>query len=63
MKRILHILYNNMVKQGGIESFLIETYRNIDKSKVQFDFLSLESSNDLRTRNSGHGWENICFKY
>lgn len=46
MKRILHILYNNMVKQGGIESFLIETYRNIDKSKVQFDFLSLESSND-----------------
>lgn len=46
MKRILHILYNNMVKQGGIESFLIEIYRNIDKNKVQFDFLSLESSDD-----------------
>ena len=44
MKRVLHILYNNMVKQGGIESFLIEMYRNIDRTKLQFDFLSLESS-------------------
>lgn len=28
---------------GGIESFIMNVYRNIDRSKVQFDFLTLEN--------------------
>lgn len=35
--RILHIVDN--LEAGGIQSFLINLYRNIDKKKVQFDFL------------------------
>lgn len=48
MVRIIHFLYNNMVKQGGIESFIMNVYRNIDRQKVQFDFLSLERA-DVET--------------
>lgn len=35
--RVLHI--TEMLQAGGIESFIMNVYRNIDKSKVQFDFL------------------------
>lgn len=35
--RILHVV--TIMNLGGIETFLMTLYRNIDKSKVQFDFL------------------------
>jgi glycosyltransferase EpsF len=37
MKKVLHIVY--AMNMGGIESWLISLYRNIDKTKIQFDFL------------------------
>ena len=36
MKRVLHVV--NRMGYGGIETFLMNIYRNIDKSKIQFDF-------------------------
>lgn len=38
MKRILHIGMGS--KLGGIEIFIMNLYRNIDRSKVQFDFIN-----------------------
>lgn len=35
--RILHVVGG--IGAGGIQSYLINLYRNIDKSKIQFDFL------------------------
>ena len=35
--RILHIVSN--MQQGGIENFIMNVYRNIDRNKIQFDFL------------------------
>lgn len=35
--RILHII--RQMNQGGAENFIMNLYRNIDKNKVQFDFL------------------------
>lgn len=35
--RILHIVPN--MQAGGLESFIMNIYRNIDRDKVQFDFL------------------------
>lgn len=35
--RILHIVPN--MQSGGLESFIMNLYRNIDKEKFQFDFL------------------------
>ena len=37
MIRVLHIL--NGMNNGGIENFLMNIYRNIDRKKIQFDFL------------------------
>ena len=37
MKRVLHVL--NALNNSGIESFIMNIYRNIDRTKVQFDFL------------------------
>lgn len=37
MIRILHIVSN--MQQGGIENFIMNIYRNIDRNKIQFDFL------------------------
>lgn len=36
MVRVLHIV--NKMGYGGIEAFLMNVYRNIDRSKIQFDF-------------------------
>lgn len=36
--RVLHVEISEGV--GGIETFLLNVYRNIDRSKVQFDFIS-----------------------
>ncbi|MBQ8828178.1 MAG: glycosyltransferase [Clostridia bacterium] len=38
MKRILHIV--GSMNMGGTETFLMNVYRNIDRSKVQFDFVA-----------------------
>ena len=35
--RVLHLLQR--MEPAGVQSFLMNLYRNIDKSKVQFDFL------------------------
>ena len=35
--RILQVVPN--MNSGGIENFIMNVYRNIDRSKVQFDFL------------------------
>ena len=35
--RILHIVPN--MQQGGIENFIMNVYRKIDREKIQFDFL------------------------
>lgn len=35
--RILHIV--GLMNMGGIENFLMNVYRNIDRNKIQFDFL------------------------
>lgn len=36
MIRILHIVPN--MQAGGLETLIMSWYRNIDRSKVQFDF-------------------------
>ncbi len=35
--RILHVVPN--MNMGGLETFIMNIYRNIDRSKIQFDFL------------------------
>ncbi|MFC0652917.1 glycosyltransferase family 1 protein, partial [Lederbergia wuyishanensis] len=37
MNRILQIV--GAMNRGGIETFIMNVYRNIDRSKLQFDFL------------------------
>lgn len=37
MLRVLHCVYG--MNRGGIETFIMNVYRNIDRSKIQFDFL------------------------
>ena len=36
--RVLHIV--GRMDRGGIETMIMNLYRNIDRSKVQFDFLA-----------------------
>jgi glycosyltransferase involved in cell wall biosynthesis len=40
--RVLH--YGMSSNLGGIESFIINVYRNINRSKIQFDFLTFSSN-------------------
>ena len=35
--RVLHVVAG--MDMGGLETFIMNIYRNIDRSKVQFDFL------------------------
>ncbi|QKM64050.1 hypothetical protein DCO17_01675 [Polynucleobacter tropicus] len=41
MQRILHIV--RKMDHGGVQSMIMNYYRNIDRKKIQFDFLELES--------------------
>lgn len=41
MIRVLHSVHK--MNMGGIQSFIMNVYRNIDRAKVQFDFLVSES--------------------
>ena len=43
--RVLHI--TEMLSAAGIESFIMNMYRNIDKDKVQFDFLVLRNQKEF----------------
>ncbi len=38
MVRVLHIV--SLMNRGGLETFIMNIYRKIDRNKVQFDFLS-----------------------
>lgn len=37
MKRVLHIV--NIMNRGGLETFIMNVYRKIDRTKIQFDFM------------------------
>ena len=37
MIRVLHVV--GKMHRGGIETLLMEIYRKIDRSKIQFDFI------------------------
>ena len=37
MKRIVHIV--GSMAPGGIENFIMNIYRNMDREKLQFDFI------------------------
>ena len=37
MLRVLHVVTD--MNRGGLETMLMNYYRNIDQSKIQFDFL------------------------
>lgn len=41
MIRVLHIF--NFFDQGGIENFVMNVYRHIDRTKIQFDFAFIEN--------------------
>lgn len=44
-KHIIRVLQIGMTDNlGGIESYLINYYRNIDKNKIQFDFINIYSN-------------------
>ena len=43
--RVLHI--TEMLSAAGIESFIMNMYRNIDRNKVQFDFLVLRNEEEF----------------
>ena len=43
--RILHI--TELLSAAGIESFIMNIYRRIDREKVQFDFLVLRDQKEF----------------
>lgn len=45
MIRILHIV--TTMDYGGVETLLMSIYRNIDRSKIQFDFLCMNTCDNL----------------
>lgn len=45
MVRVLHIGLSS--EFGGIESFLLNVYKNIDKKKIQFDFIASANNPDV----------------
>ena len=44
MIRILH--YIGLLEFGGSQSFVMELYRKIDRSKIQFDFVTFPNQKD-----------------
>ncbi|MEQ7238558.1 MULTISPECIES: glycosyltransferase family 1 protein [Enterococcus] len=45
-KRVLH--FQGRMGKGGAESFMMNMYRNIDREKVQFDFLIYDDYEDVQ---------------
>ena len=61
MVRILHISLDTAM--GGIENFLLNVYQNIDKKKIQFDFIEygyMERDFDYKFRKLGAKIYNIA---
>ena len=52
--RILHILGNTQL--GGAESRIMDLYRHMDRSVVQFDFVVHSKKKDILMKKSG-SWE------
>lgn len=48
--RVLH--FQGRMGKGGAETFMMNTYRNIDRTKVQFDFLIYNDFKDVQPYNS-----------
>lgn len=48
--RVLH--FQGRMGKGGAETFMMNTYRNIDRSKVQFDFLVYNDFKEVQPYNS-----------
>ena len=57
MKRIL--VFGMTENPGGVESFLMNYYRHIDRSRIQFDFLA--NSHDSRARNNIYGGSGFSY--
>lgn len=52
MKKPLQVLQVGMTKNiGGIETYLIEQYRHIDKSKFKYDFVNITGEYDIAFQN------------
>lgn len=47
--RVLH--FQGRMGKGGAETFMMNTYRNIDRSKIQFDFLIYDDFKDVTPYN------------
>lgn len=61
--RILHIVPNMNI--GGLETFIMNVYRNIDRDKIQFDFLehyAEESAYDEEIKSLGGKIYNFTFR-
>lgn len=43
MLRILHVFHN--MTNGGVENFVMNYYRHIDRNKIQFDFITTDECN------------------
>ena len=54
MMRVLHIL--GSMNTGGMQSFIMNHYRRIDRTKVQFDFL-VHYSDDKGYEEEIKNWE------
>ena len=48
MIRVLHIFHN--MGNGGIEHFVMELYRHIDRDKVKIGFVQEEEKEKIRNR-------------
>ena len=53
--RVLHVVVN--MNRGGAETLIMNLYRNIDRSKVQFDFLTCKEG-VFDEEIIEYGWEN-----
>jgi glycosyltransferase involved in cell wall biosynthesis len=46
MQRVLHVTYS--MNRGGLETFIMNVYRSINREKIQFDFLLFEGKSDYK---------------
>lgn len=47
--RVLH--FQGRMGKGGAETFMMNAYRNIDRTKIQFDFLIYDDFEDVKPYN------------
>ena len=58
--RILHVVPN--MQSGGLETLIMNIYRNIDRDKIQFDFLVHIGFLRLSGRFVGRFWFGRCLR-